>query len=105
MILVSFCDFMQRVYSAGNDNVFVVNEDKFRTSQVCSRCWRHAQPRGMQQVPAVPCTWGAKAAGAKSPCWKLKTCVSGHDCRNNLVVDRDVNAARNITAVLLEHFL
>ena len=40
--------------------------------------------------------------GAKSPCWKLKTCVSGKDCCPNLVVDRDVNAARNITALLLQ---
>jgi hypothetical protein len=93
--VVSFFDFMQREYAARKDNVFVMHVDEFKTSQVCSRCWRHAPPKGMKQARVGP-------AGAKSSCWKLKKCVSGQECCQNLVVDRDVNAARNITEVLLK---
>jgi hypothetical protein len=98
--VVSFYDFMQREYAARDDHVWVVHVDEYRTSQVCSRCWLHVKRRGvdgMKQMAVGP------KDGDKSPCWKLKKCVSGQGCCRNLVVDRDVNAARNMTAVLLQH--
>lgn len=97
--VVSFYDFMQREYAARDDCVWVVHVDEHKTSQVCSRCWLHVKrgrQQGMKQMAVGP------KHGDKSSCWKLKRCVSGQDCCSNLVVDRDVNAARNMTTVLLQ---
>jgi hypothetical protein len=89
--VVSLCDFVRREYAAGNSSVFLVMVDEWRTSKVCSRCWR---PQ-LQQYRVGP-------RGAKEQCWKLKHCHHRRlpRCPRH-VVDRDVNAARNITALLV----
>lgn len=117
--VASLTDFLRREYSTagvtvrglhlpagGRCSMHLISVDEFRSSQTCSRCFQlklqNARIGGVKQHKVLYCEQGvlpAEAihpAGSRQPEQCHDACAGGR-----LYVNRDVNAARNLTALAL----